>query len=450
MPSRRLAKISAAAILSQSSSYALGDVQSAGFDALSALPAVSFAIGAGAVAYGLFAFFAKQKAGFAEFADESAVASRSAEASKLLHLLSEKDESWDEGKLRSIAQGAYLQVFKSISGQNAAPLRRLLRQDLFIHYRDKIQSDIDSGSREVFENLKVERAEIVLVRSFAEKVQDVFVAWVRASGSKYDVAPGELPSKGKRHPQNFEHFLSFQRDGDGWLLFRLEEYSDASHLLHTGNIFETIPSGVPRQKIAPPFQSCTPLLHDRILRRAGRAEAMLSKLSKSENHWDEAELVEFAKGAYDSYYSCLAARDFRPIDYLLAPGIREHVKKISGQMRATGVRVEARELCVRDVEIVLVKNRQGGQGDEFTAWVRANAQVVQLNPNGEIVGGDSQPRIFEEYMTFVRKGRWLLEEMTPPEVGDDRLDETDVDEGDLPIWLDWYYRLLPPDKNDGA
>lgn len=381
-----------------------------------------------------------------EFMDPEIVGERAAQSRAILSELSKHDDSWDGARLKSLAKTSFARLFTSISNQTPDPLRKLLRDDLLKRYERMIISGRETGVRQACEHLAVESVEIVLVRAYHAHDQDEFTAWVRARASRYRLEDGQKPTRSEKEVKPFEHFLSFQRTGDSWMLCRVEEAHRASHLLRTDNVAETLPEGWQKKAEEQLLLSPSEGTRQKIAMRAGRASAMLARLSESEAHWEMGALISLVKETYADYYACLSGRDFSKMARVLSPQFYEFAKSMCLEMKRTGIQIDARQLSVRDVDIVLVKNRQGGSNDEFTAHVFAHAQVVQLNPKGQVIGGDSAIRQFEEYLTFIHHDGWILEEMVLPGRGNEILSESDVDEGSLPPWANWYYKMLPPDK----
>ena len=116
----------------------------------------------------------------------------------------------------------------------------------------------------------------------------------------------------------------------------------------------------------------------------------------------------------------------------LAEGIR--------QQTAGGLRVEYRNLCVRKVELILVRNFVDNTRDEFTARISAHAQYI-VRQQGRIIRQDEYVSPFVEYWTFGRQnGEWKLKEVLPPAEGEKALSRENVDEESSADQLQWYYQ----------
>jgi hypothetical protein len=101
------------------------------------------------------------------------------------------------------------------------------------------------------------------------------------------------------------------------------------------------------------------------------------------------------------------------------------------QRQKVGTTVEYRNLCVRTVELVLVRNRPRHDADEFVARVRAHAQKI-IRMNGQMASDDGTVQVFEVYAVFgCRDDRWKLKEVVQPATGrrfvaDENIDESAV------------------------
>ena len=98
----------------------------------------------------------------------------------------------------------------------------------------------------------------------------------------------------------------------------------------------------------------------------------------------------------------------------LFPQVAAHLQEEIRQAPGGRPRVEYRNLCVRKVELVLVRNFAGTTDDEFVARISADAQKV-IRQNGSVLRQDEYVTPFEEYWTFGRhEGQWKLKEVLPP------------------------------------
>jgi predicted lipid-binding transport protein (Tim44 family) len=103
--------------------------------------------------------------------------------------------------------------------------------------------------------------------------------------------------------------------------------------------------------------------------------------------------------------------------------------------------LQKRNLAVRNVEIVLVQNRNDKNKDEFTAWVSGQYQQVLIDEKTEkVIRGDSFVHDFDEYWCFQRKQeKWLLKSIEIGFKGKEFLEKESQEEGASKEMMDWYY-----------
>ncbi len=109
-------------------------------------------------------------------------------------------------------------------------------------------------------------------------------------------------------------------------------------------------------------------------------------------------------------------------------------------MRASGVRYEFRNLCVRKVELILVRNFSDDARDEFTVRISVHAQRGVLR-GGVMVRQDPDVTPFTQFWTFGRLDQaWRLKELLPDARGEEALRAENLDEDSSPEQVQWFYR----------
>jgi len=104
-----------------------------------------------------------------------------------------------------------------------------------------------------------------------------------------------------------------------------------------------------------------------------------------------------------------------------------------------GYSLELRNLCIRKVELVLVRNYADDKMDEDTVRIRAHAQQI-LKRGEEVVKQDENVMPFEEYWSFGRQGKeWKLKQVLPAAAGRKAVGKENLDEDSSPEMLRWYY-----------
>jgi hypothetical protein len=120
----------------------------------------------------------------------------------------------------------------------------------------------------------------------------------------------------------------------------------------------------------------------------------------------------------------------------LARDLHDAIKK----NRDKGVTLEFRNLAVRKVELVLVRNFADSSRDEYMARIRAHAQKI-MKVAGNVIQKDDDVTAFEQFLTFGRlDGRWKLKEAVLPHEAGDVVEQENVDQEATKQQVEWYYQ----------
>jgi hypothetical protein len=124
----------------------------------------------------------------------------------------------------------------------------------------------------------------------------------------------------------------------------------------------------------------------------------------------------------------------------LFPELAADLKKQIDDRRAQGVAMEFRNLCVRKIELILVRNFENNAQDEFVARIRAHAQKV-MRRHGAVIQQDEDVMTFEQYVTFGRLDKtWKLKELLSPEQAQGMVAQENLDQDSNVQQLQWYYQ----------
>jgi predicted lipid-binding transport protein (Tim44 family) len=168
---------------------------------------------------------------------------------------------------------------------------------------------------------------------------------------------------------------------------------------------------------------------------------MLNFLVQTDKLWNRNQMLERARQVFLSVHLAKESGDLKQVPATdLFPEVTEHLRAQIQQWQKDGLKVEYRNLCVRKVELILVRNFANNSKDEF--MVRISAHSQRISHEGErIVSQQEYVTPFEEYWTFGRlDNQWKLKEVLPPGGGKKRIAQENVDEESGPSQLQWYYR----------
>ena len=174
--------------------------------------------------------------------------------------------------------------------------------------------------------------------------------------------------------------------------------------------------------------------------KATRTERLLNFLSKIDRHWNRDEMLERARQIYTRVKLAEEAGDAAGAAADLFPAAGEHLQAELDGRKARGLQIEYRNFCVRKVEIILVRNFNDNNQDEFSTRISAHAQVSIRRADGSEARHDDDVAPFVEYWTFGRSaGQWKLKEVLPPARGEGLLQQENLDEGSSGQMMQWYY-----------
>ena len=172
-----------------------------------------------------------------------------------------------------------------------------------------------------------------------------------------------------------------------------------------------------------------------------RIERMLNFLVQTDKIWNRRTMLDTARrvfvaltGAWESGEPAnVPAGD-------LFPELADDLRKQIADNQAQGIGLEFRNLCVRKVELILVRNFTDNSRDEYLARVRAHAQKI-LRRRGNVAQQDEDVTPFEQILTFGRQGnRWKLKEILSPAEAQGLIAQENVDQDSNVQQLQWYYQ----------
>ncbi|MCY2927060.1 MAG: TIM44-like domain-containing protein [Planctomycetota bacterium] len=374
----------------------------------------------------------------------SAVAGKAAKTLKLLEFIARTDGDFAPQALTDRAQGVFIKLQECWQGREYEPMRPLLMADLFAAHLQQIEGLKRQHEIDHIEGLAVRRIDIVNVRYTHAKDQREFTALVTASARDYytDDRTGAF-LRGDRGVATFQEFWTFQWQGKGWLLREIEQ-SRESDALKEENFFEPFTDHGVEQVYgdqAGQAGPAGPWLEKAAATKAVRIERLLNFLAATDKMWTRQAMLERAREVFTKVYLAQEAGDPAGVPAAdVFPEVAQSLREVLTKRRADGVSVEYRNLCVRKVELILVRNFADNAKDEYTVRISAHAlQVVQSA--GGVVRQDEDVAPFEEYWTFGRLERqWRLKEVLPSAAGEKALGEENLDEDSTPAQLQWYYR----------
>jgi predicted lipid-binding transport protein (Tim44 family) len=399
----------------------------------------------GVIIFVLYRKAKRRKSENLDFVYSASVVSRKAvRTEKLLQFLSRQDRSVEPETLRQLAESSFRKLEECWEKRDYGPMEPLMMPSLFAQHTAQIRGMVRNQEINRIEDLKVEKVDLVNVRYTEKPNQREFTALISASARDYyvDDTRGKF-IRGDKTSARFQEFWTFQRLDDCWLLREIEQSGESDYLkdenfaemLTDQNLLGIYGKSVGKEGAPGPW------LERKVEEKATRIERMLNFLAQTDRLWDRQAMQERAREVFLRVYLAREAGDLQQASTTdLFPEVTEHLRDQIRQWQLGGITVEYRNLCVRKVEIVLVRNFEEQARDEFTVRINAHAQKI-VRKGGSTQSEDRYVMPFEDYWTFGRLDRqWKLKEVLPPAAGKERIADENIDEDSSSGQLQWYYR----------
>ncbi len=367
---------------------------------------------------------------------------------KLVQFISRVDPNFTRERLTAVAQATFTQLQKCWQAREYGPMEPLLMPDLYRVHCAQLRGLERDHEFNRLESLRVEAVDLVHVRYTHAEHQRHFTALITASARDYyvDDRTGQF-RRGDSAPARFQEFWTFQWREGSWRLREIEQ-SRESDALKAENFFEQFTEQGLRQIYAEadhPGGPAGPWLDQNTETKVTRVERLLNFLVTTDRLWDRAAMLDRAREVFAQVMLAQEAGDPAAMPATdLFPEVAEHLAAELSARREQGTTIEYRNLCVRKLELILVRNYRDNTRDEYTVRIHAHAQKV-VHRRGLLIQQDEDVEPFEEYWTFGRlDNQWKLKEVLLPAEGEAEVREENVDEESSPEQLQWYYQQTRP------
>ncbi len=374
----------------------------------------------------------------------SQISPKANKTQKLLNFISKNDTSFAPQALEQVVSSAFLQLQQCWQARAYDPMKPLMMPDLYAQHCRQLQGMIRDHEINMIDQLKIEHIDLVNVRYTYKEDHREFTALITASARDYyvDAQLNEF-IRGDKAPARFQEFWTFQRQAGKWLLREIEQ-SRESDILKDENFFEQFTDQGVKQiysETADEKGTAGPWLEKETELKATRIERMLNFLVQTDKLWNRQDMLERARQVFTHI---MLAREAGALGISeaeeLFPEITKNLRTEMEKLRTMGITTELRNLCIRKVELVLIRNFTDNKVDEFTARISAHAQMV-LKKHGDILKQDDDVTPFDEYWVFGRlDNQWKLKEVLPPARGELFINQENVDQDSSPEQLKWYYQ----------
>lgn len=374
----------------------------------------------------------------------AAVARKAAKTEKLLEFIAKQDPSMTPETLRQEAGKTFLQMEQCWEARNYDPMKPLLMPDLYVQHTAEIRGLIHNHEINRIADLLIERIDLIGVRYTDNPENREFTALITASARDYyEDDRSHRFLRGDQARARFQEFWTFHFHGGRWLLREVEQ-SRESDVLKEENFVEMFTDQQIQaiyHEVAGQTGPAGPWLEKEVETKATRIDRLLNYLVQTDKLWDQKLMKERARQVFVDVYRAQENGDPAEVPGEdLFPAVAENLREQLRNRQVAGTSFEFRNLCVRKVELILVRNFDDNARDEFIVRISAHAQKV-VRRNDRILRQDEYVSPFEEYWTFGRlDGQWRLKEVLPPARGARLVGEENIDQGTSPEQLEWFYR----------
>jgi len=369
---------------------------------------------------------------------------KSVKTGKLLEFIAQQDATVSPDVIRKTAETTFRKLQQCWQAREYEPMKPLLMPDLYADHLGQIHGMARNHEINVISGLQVDAIDLVNVRYTLKKEDREFSVLITATATDFYIDDRTSESlRGDQGPAQFQEFWTFQYYHDAWLLREIEQTAE-SDILNDDNFFEQFTDkGVEQVAGAAAKQEGPegPWLEGAVMTKERRVERMLNFLVKTDRIWDRRKMMLLSRSMFLSLTGAWETGDPAAIPAAdLFPELARDLHDAIKRNRDKGVTLEFRNLAVRKVELVLVRNFADSSRDEYMARIRAHAQKI-MKVAGNVVRQDEDVTAFEQFLTFGRlDGRWKLKEVVLPHEAEGVVEQENVDQEATKQQVEWYYK----------
>ncbi|MFH1227230.1 MAG: polymorphic toxin-type HINT domain-containing protein [Planctomycetota bacterium] len=370
----------------------------------------------------------------------SKVEKKSTRTYKLLLFLSKQNPSMAPEQLKETAADTFTKLQSCWQAREYSPMAPLMMPYLYNQHLVQISSMKRTHEINIIAGLKVDIVEIVRVRYYEKADKREFTALIQAKARDYYVDDRDNKFlRGDDSAATFQEFWTFQLQGNNWLLRDVEQTKE-SDALTDKNFVEMFTDAQIAQiygdSVAGDTGPTGPEAIAGVVNRDDKIHRHLNFLVQLDKIWNIDFMKETARTVFIAVYAAKETNDLSLSNDLVYGKARDVLQTGIQLRRNRNETIEYRNICVRRVDIVLVRNYADNTKDEFTARISAHAQKA-IKKDGTVISQDEYVRPFLEYWTFGRRdNKWLLKEILPSA---HKLDgQSDIDEDASPEQIEWY------------
>lgn len=343
----------------------------------------------------------------------SQIAQKAEKTEKLLGFLAKQDPTLAPGELAQRVRSLFEQVQKCWQQRDYGPVKALMAPALYAQHVAQLKSMEKNHEINRIEDLHVERVDLVHLHYTDRDSQRSFTALITARARDYYVneRTGDF-LRGDKNPARFQEFWTFRFQDGQWVLSEIEQAGE-SDILREENFVEAFTQETLKRIYGEKAREgeIGPWISRKQAIKADRTERLLNFLVRTDPLWDKEKMLEKAKQVFIALYVARESGDPEALPHEeLFPDLARNLKDSMEQWKREGISLEMRNLCVRKVTLVSVRNFKDSSKDDFTVRIDAHAQRI-VRKASKIISQQPYVTPFEEYWTFGRFGTtWRLKE----------------------------------------
>jgi hypothetical protein len=361
----------------------------------------------------------------------------------LLDFIAKVDESMTPDKLEQKTLYTFTKLQLCWESRDYTPMKPLLMPYLYNAHLGQIRGLIRNHEINKIAGLHVDRIDLVNLRYPHKASLREFTTLVTATATDYYIDDRTSDFlRGDESPAQFQEFWTFQFHDGSWLLREIEQSRDSS-VLREENFFEPF-TDMGRDQVygeaAGKSGPAGPWVASPILSKDTKIQRLLNFLVQTDKIWNRDNMLELVRNTFTQVILARESNNIADIpDDKLFPDVAASLKAEMTRLQDSNSRIEFRNLCVRKVDLILVRNFADNSKDEFVARISAHAQRGIFR-DGQTVMQEPDVSPFTEYWTFGRlDNQWKVREVLPPAKGESLIEVENLDEDSTPDQLKWYY-----------
>lgn len=151
------------------------------------------------------------------------------------------DHFWSPGAIKSRVKQVFFKVQEAWTARNQKIAKDCMSEKLFQEHKQQTDLMQRSGTRNVLENIQLNRARIVEVLDYLDDSKDQF--WVHIEGSMIDYTindkTGAVVDGNRNKAEAFKELWKFVRADHGWVLDEIDSSVQLTDLLNMNSITES-------------------------------------------------------------------------------------------------------------------------------------------------------------------------------------------------------------------